>query len=725
MIAVIDGATQNTITSRNRTVLFRFLLRSAVCCSLVLIVALVPCCDALASIPTPPARGGPINRSKPHANNNNNNNKIVWFRPHAVRTLDNEALRVAVEEYSKSMVATTNDGIAPAPGSLRFVFLWDRPLLLKTRQDSGGGTASDVFLVRALDALNQTLGGNLDVVDNSDCAASEVEAHSNRQSRQDCYAKSVTDALGAYVGSNKNNDNGDDDGNDTTEILYLETFDSELEQTLNQQLQQSTISLVSPFGKIHTLLDYSELDVVQLVRDAIHKHPFASPLIPFVDYVVESLLSSDSDNDNAAAASTSGSIDLSAILDDPSFITPSSAAATSDNNSQSSTLHPLSFLSIQDLLLQVGTTRQTDWGRSIAQRWPATENATALALDDFCQAQYATLLDGSPGGSDKSSSNQQPKNKKKRPNHLASHLSPYLARGLVSPKQVYQALLQVEQSRQQGDDNNGKEPELESSASSSQSGSNSFLRRLAWRDYAYASSLAFPNVVSEKQPIRSGYEQSKDNKHPLFLQKWKDGCTGFPLVDAGMRQLVLEGFMPQQVRLAASACLVEGLNVPWELGMQHFEEFLVDYDPVINTHMWMNAGGVGLDPYYIGLDYKKRPYWDTDGSYVRTWCPELADLPDRIEVPPEVAGTGGTNTVDTLYTPWKAPPSVLKDAHVELGESYPDRIADERDGRRTFLQSLRDCRTAWPANTIDKSGNDMIDLGGESIGAFTPRSLKF
>ena len=229
-----------------------------------------------------------------------------------------------------------------------------------------------------------------------------------------------------------------------------------------------------------------------------------------------------------------------------------------------------------------------------------------------------------------------------------------------------------------------------------QSGGNSFVRRIAWRDYAYAASTVFPDAISQERPIRSGYYDfdqdskiSQQQAREKMFRHWKRGTTGFPLVDAGMRQLAKEGFMPQQVRLEVAACLVEGLNIPRKWGRQHFEDYLVDYDVVINTQMWINAGGVGLDPYYIGLGYKKRPYWDANGIYVRKWCPELKDLPDRVQVAPVVPGTGGTNTVDCLYTPWKAPVDVLQAAGVKLGENYPHRVCDEREGRRMFLEHLK------------------------------------
>lgn len=160
--------------------------------------------------------------------------------------------------------------------------------------------------------------------------------------------------------------------------------------------------------------------------------------------------------------------------------------------------------------------------------------------------------------------------------------------------------------------------------------------------------------------------------------------------------------------------------------MEHFAEYLVDYDPSINTNMWMNAGCVGFDPYYVGTDYKRRPYWDKQGEYVRKWCPELQKLPDSCEVPEAQRGIG-TFQVDCLYEPWSAPAHVLHTAGVVLGESYPNRCCDERNERRRFFERLRNLRNHWPSTQTDECGRDMVRLGRqddcESIGMFTPRVL--
>jgi deoxyribodipyrimidine photo-lyase len=364
-------------------------------------------------------------------------------------------------------------------------------------------------------------------------------------------------------------------------------------------------------------------------------------------------------------------------------------------------------LAIEDLLNVVGSVRgQTHWGSTIAKAWPASEEDAARAL--------ALFLDSLPSTSDPRGDDNDSQTQLKR-THLASRLSPYLARGVLSPRQVYHAL----------------------SSSPDERARASFVRRICWRDYTYAVVSLFPDVTSGR-PIREGYGrtvaeengndagETKESHNRHLLRLWKNGATGFPLVDAGMRQLTAEGWMPQKVRLAVSTCLVEGLGGSWNDGMEHFAEYLVDYDPAINANMWMNAGCVGFDPYYVGTNYKRRPYWDKSGEYVRKWCPELRNLPDSWEVAEAQRGIG-TFKVDCLYEPWSAPREILRASGVVLGETYPVRCCDERTERRRFFDTLRHKRAQWPSSGTDDRGRDVVRLGRssdcESIGMFTPKAL--
>ncbi len=394
------------------------------------------------------------------------------------------------------------------------------------------------------------------------------------------------------------------------------------------------------------------------------KHQCRSPLIPFVDYVLREIES------NPPATPLVEPKQLPNVLqndDGPSIVS-----------------NPCDI----DLLVnKLGITRGgTKWGVSVTSKWPAEETKGLKALDDFLESL-------------------EQKDTTKR-THLASFLSPYLARGVISPRQVYYGIKSV-----------GEEADADS-----------FIRRICWRDYTYAATSLYPDITSGGV-IRRGYELLEEGipcsaeEKTKRLNAWKQGQTGFPLIDAGMRQLVAEGWMPQKVRLAVSTFLVEGLGVSWRDGMDHFAEFLVDYDKAINSNMWQNAGCVGLDPYYVGMNYKRRSYWDNDGSYVRRWCPELSRLPDKIEVPT----SNGAKEIDTLYEPWSTPPDILESAGIKLGSDYPVRVCDDRKTRSDFFMMARKIRSEWPSSFIDDRKRDLValgrDAGAESVGMFTPRAV--
>ena len=569
---------------------------------------------------------------------------VVWFRDHCLRTLDNEALTAAVDA----------DDTAVLP-----VFLWP------TRGDGSeqaaivdpttGGTAKDVFVAQALDQLNTTLNGELHVGLVADDSPSAIAAELN----------SICAAVGADA------------------VYYPLTHSKDMEDELKTELDKCGIQ-PNTFGCSFSLLDYTYDDATSVPwKDIIQSHPFRSPLIPFVDWLLDKLdecpprkpLSRPGDlEEKLNAGLVEGGVGLSS---------PITAKALVESIGISPGGHA--------------------WGRSIAKAWPASERDAMDNLESFLASvkQEEDVNDNSTGEASESLMIKR--------THLASRLSPYLARGVLSPQQVYDALL----------------TQLDSVDTAS------FVRRLCWRDYTYAVTALFPDIEQGKSIRREYTSESSDKEHldeetRRRFNLWKRGRTGFPLVDAGMRQLIYEGWMPQKVRLAASACLVEGLAVPWEMGLQHFAEFLVDYDPSINSNMWQNAGCVGFDPYYVGLRYKKRPYWDRDGQYVRQWIPELAPLPDFAEVPEAQRGTG-LFRVDCLYEPWSTPAQVLEDVRIELGKTYPHRICDERSSRSAFFGRLRIQRKGWSDELRDERGLDNVQLGrhedAERIGIFTPKAL--
>ena len=156
-------------------------------------------------------------------------------------------------------------------------------------------------------------------------------------------------------------------------------------------------------------------------------------------------------------------------------------------------------------------------------------------------------------------------------------------------------------------------------------GARAWARELAWRDFYAQTLLTHPgNVRHEQQQRMRGLEYEE---HPERLQAWKDGRTGFPFVDAGMRQLAAQGWMPNRVRLVAGSLLTKELQLDWREGERHFAELLLDGEPAQNNGNWQWIASVGTDP----APYFRRMYspdrhqerFDPDGEYVRRWIPEL------------------------------------------------------------------------------------------------------
>jgi deoxyribodipyrimidine photo-lyase len=227
-----------------------------------------------------------------------------------------------------------------------------------------------------------------------------------------------------------------------------------------------------------------------------------------------------------------------------------------------------------------------------------------------------------------------------------------------------------------------------------------FLRELAWREFAHHLLHHFPR--SAEAPLR-----------PAFLRfpwapassarAWRRGLTGYPLVDAGMRELWTSGFMHNRVRMVAASFLVKHLLVRWQEGARHFWDTLVDADLADNTLGWQWCAGSGADaaPYFrIFNPVIQGRRFDPDGAYVGRWVPELAKLPPRF-----------------IHAPWLAPTDVLARAGVVLGRTYPPPMIDHRWARARALAALDELRargSAAPASEA-RGPRSRPDRGRKSI----------
>ncbi len=200
-----------------------------------------------------------------------------------------------------------------------------------------------------------------------------------------------------------------------------------------------------------------------------------------------------------------------------------------------------------------------------------------------------------------------------------------------------------------------------------------FVRQLAWRDW-WAHTLAERPDLPYRA-LRPDYERIRWRSAPDELEAWKEGRTGYPLVDAGMRQLAQTGWMHNRVRLVSAGFLVKDLLIDWREGERHFRRLLVDGDPAQNGGNWQWAAGTGPDaaPYFrIFNPTSQSQKFDPDGTYIRRWVPELAGL-DR----------------SAIHEPSKLGPLELAAAGVTLGDTYPEPIVDHRAARERTLAAYK------------------------------------
>ncbi|MES2692205.1 MAG: deoxyribodipyrimidine photo-lyase [Verrucomicrobiota bacterium] len=244
-----------------------------------------------------------------------------------------------------------------------------------------------------------------------------------------------------------------------------------------------------------------------------------------------------------------------------------------------------------------------------------------------------------------------------------SRLSPHLHFGEVSPRQVWGAVKAV-----------GKASGLFPPSK----GAGVFLAEIGWREFAYHLLFNFPHTA--ELPLREEFARFPWAADPggVKLRAWQCGQTGYPIVDAGMRQLWRTGWMHNRVRMVAASFLVKHLRLPWQAGAKWFWDTLVDADLASNTLGWQWSAGCGADaaPYFrIFAPVLQGQKFDPAGAYVRQWVPELAKLPAK-----------------WVHAPWEAPAGVLAEAGVKLGENYPRPIVDHVTARNEALEAFRALR---------------------------------
>jgi len=292
-------------------------------------------------------------------------------------------------------------------------------------------------------------------------------------------------------------------------------------------------------------------------------------------------------------------------------------------------------------------------------RWPQSELLEHLRLEpsvDWAGGLRGTWQPGEKGATQRlagflarglSDYNTQ----RDRPDHSGTAmLSPHLHFGEISPIQVWHAVQQAESSGQS----------LQSAAA------NPFLRQLAWREFAYHLLCHFPET--QTKPLRPEYAGFPFRTSPRDYHAWCRGQTGYPLVDAGMRQLWHCGWMHNRVRMVVASFLVKHLLIGWEEGAAWFWDTLVDADLANNTLGWQWAAGCGADaaPYFrIFNPVSQGTKFDPMGDYVRRWVPELARV-----------------TSPSIHQPSEGRPGATSQ-----GKSYPAAIVSHMAARKRALEA--------------------------------------
>lgn len=207
-------------------------------------------------------------------------------------------------------------------------------------------------------------------------------------------------------------------------------------------------------------------------------------------------------------------------------------------------------------------------------------------------------------------------------------------------------------------------------------GRSSLVRQLAWRDFYAQVMAAMPWTA--RGAMRPEYDTIRWRTDPEGLAAWAEGRTGYPIVDAAMRQLRSEGWIHNRARMVAASFLVKDLLIDWRLGERHFRRWLVDGDVAQNVGNWQWVAGTGADaaPYFrVFNPVGQGRRFDPEGEFVRRWVPELAGLSD-----------------DRIHAPWEADPEECEAAGVVLGDTYPAPIVDHAEARRSTLAAYRAAR---------------------------------
>lgn len=280
------------------------------------------------------------------------------------------------------------------------------------------------------------------------------------------------------------------------------------------------------------------------------------------------------------------------------------------------------------------------WDKGLRQTWQVGEQAALQQL----QIHLHEIIPEYPATHDRPDTDG------------TSRLSPYLHFGELSARQVARTLMQTRQK-------------------SAQTGVAALLRQLVWRDFAHHILWHFPATTDKPFDARYNQFPWQRRSNARMLKAWQQGMTGFPIIDAGMRQLWQTGWMHNRVRMIVASLLTKNAGIHWQLGARWFWDTLVDADLAQNSMNWQWIAGCGVDaaPYFrIFNPVLQSQKFDPRGEYIRHWVPELSALP-----------------TEYIHQPELTPPLVQRACNVIVGSDYPEPILDLKASREQALLNYR------------------------------------
>lgn len=275
------------------------------------------------------------------------------------------------------------------------------------------------------------------------------------------------------------------------------------------------------------------------------------------------------------------------------------------------------------------------WAKTLKNHWKVSENDVFKMLKNFIEKNIYDY-----------------ESQRNNPSILGtSKMSPFLHFGVISPRQIWHELQKLKNSK----------------------GRETYEKEIIWREFAHHLIFHFPKTTDN--PLRPEFENFPWEKNNKNFKQWTQGLTGFPIVDAGMRELWATGWMHNRVRMIVASFLIKDLRLHWIKGAKWFWDTLVDADLASNTLGWQWSAGCGADaaPFFrIFNPTTQSEKFDPDGLYIRKWVPELKNIPSKF-----------------IHAPHELSPIEQRSYNCILGKDYPFPIVDHKLAREEALKAFK------------------------------------